>query len=64
MKVRMKTLITGTIDGVRWPAPDGEFKVPDSVGVDLCERGYAEPVAEPEPKKAEKRAPKGKKGDR
>mgnify|MGYP006058158817 FL=1 len=61
MKVRMKTQLTGTRNGVRWPAPGGEVTLPDNEGADLCAAGLAEPVAEraqPEtatPKRAEKR---------
>lgn len=59
MKVRMKTQITGTRNGQRWPAPGGEVTLPDGEGADLCSQGVAEPVVEqPEtatPKRAEKR---------
>lgn len=52
MKIKMKVGITGTRDGVRWPAPGGEITVPDSEGADLCAQGLAEPVAEqPKPEK-------------
>lgn len=61
MKVRMRDQLTGSRNGVRWPAP-GEIKeLPDNEGADLCAAGLAEPVAEvakPEkatPRKAEKR---------
>lgn len=62
MKVRMTISLAGTLDGHRYP-PKGEvFDVPDVVGVKLCEKGYAEPVAEqpqtekrPAAKRAEKR---------
>ena len=61
MKVRMKTQLTGTRNGARWPAPGGEVTLPGNEGADLCAAGLAEPVAEraqPEtatPKRAEKR---------
>lgn len=55
MKVRMIMPIAGTVDGVRYPPVDGEFDVPDVVGVKLCEKGLAEPVADG---KSEKAAPK------
>lgn len=62
MRVRMTYSIAGTLDGVRYPPVGGEWDVPDVVGVKLCEKGYAEPVAVVEAprkavaKKAEKRA--------
>ncbi|HQV83798.1 MAG TPA: hypothetical protein PLX57_11895 [Ornithinibacter sp.] len=46
MKVRMKIQLTGTRNGVRWPAPGGEVTLPDNEGADLCAAGLAEPVAE------------------
>ena len=59
MKVRMKTQITGTRNGVRWPAAGGEVDLPAGEAADLCAQGLAEPVVEqPEnatPKRAEKR---------
>jgi len=67
VKVRMKIQLTGTRNGVRWPAPGGEVTLPDNEGADLCAAGLAEPVAEraqPEtatPKAAEKRAPRRRK---
>lgn len=47
MKVRMLTVISGTIDGQPYPAVGGELEVPDAAGADLCANGYAEPVAAP-----------------
>lgn len=46
MKVRMKTHISGTRNGVRWPEAGGEVVVTDTEGADLCSQGLAEPVAE------------------
>jgi hypothetical protein len=68
VKVRMKTQITGTRNGVRWPAAGGEVTLPDNEGADLCAQGLAEPVAErarpekataPTPEKRATRKPKG-----
>ena len=42
----MKIQLTGTRNGVRWPAPGGEVTLPDNEGADLCAAGLAEPVAE------------------
>lgn len=62
MKVRMKVGISGTHDGLDWPARGGVADVSDIEGADLCERGLAEPVVEdhvekrPAGKRAEKRA--------
>lgn len=61
MKVRMTISLAGTLDGRRYPPQGAEFEVPDVVGVKLCEKGYAEPIAE-QPK-AEKR-PAAKKPER
>lgn len=47
MKVRMKRQISGTRDGVDWPAPGCDLVVPDDEGASLCALGMAEPVAEP-----------------
>jgi len=56
MKIRMRAAISGTRDGVAWPAPGGELVVPDPEGADLCGLGLAEPVVE-EPRKATARKP-------
>lgn len=64
MKVRMTESLTGSLDGRRYPPRGEEFDVPDVVGVKLCEKGYAEPIAQPAkpekaaPRAAEKRAAK------
>lgn len=46
MKVRMRHKISGTRDGVEWPAPGGEIVLPDDEAVALCKQGMADPVAE------------------
>lgn len=62
MKVRMKVGISGTHDGLDWPARGEVADVSDIEGADLCDRGLAEPVVEdrvekrPAVKRAEKRA--------
>lgn len=55
MKVRMRLKVTGYIDGRAWPDAGGEIEVPDNVGANLCDRGFAEPVAE---RKTEKAVPR------
>ncbi|MBK7450573.1 MAG: hypothetical protein IPJ47_14590 [Anaerolineales bacterium] len=45
MRVRLLLQLTGTRDGVRWPAPGGEVDLPDREGAKMCASGYAEPVA-------------------
>lgn len=55
MKVRMEIQITGTRNGVRWPAPGGEVDLPDGEAADLCAQGFAVPVAEVPSVRAEKR---------
>lgn len=60
MKVRMVQRIIGTLDGVSYPAPGEEWDVPDAVGANLCDRGFAEPVAEKASDKAEKAVPRKK----
>lgn len=47
MKIVMKRQISGTRDGLDWPAPGEPMDVPDAEGADLCALGMAEPVAEP-----------------
>jgi hypothetical protein len=44
MKVRMKTKIAGSRNGVRWPEAGAEVDLPDGEGADLCAAGLAEPV--------------------
>ncbi|GAA4849716.1 hypothetical protein GCM10023403_10600 [Pseudonocardia benzenivorans] len=58
MRVRMKHQISGTRDGVEWPAPGEEIDLPDDEAAAVCHTGMGEPVAE---KKApEKRPAAGK----
>jgi hypothetical protein len=47
MKIRMIEQITGTRDGVRWPAPGGTVDLPAREATKLCAAGSAEPVADP-----------------
>lgn len=46
MRVRMRHKVSGTRDGVEWPAPGGEIVLPDDEAVALCSQGMADPVAE------------------
>ena len=46
MRIRMKAVLTGTRDGVPWPAPGEELTVPDEEGAQLCAQGQAVPVVE------------------
>ncbi len=46
MKVKMKVQISGTRDGVDWPAPGEVVEVSDVEGAKLCGNGSASPVAE------------------
>lgn len=56
MKVRMKQQLTGSRNGLRWPAPGGVIDVLDVEAADLLASGIAEPVkAEKPADKAEKR---------
>jgi len=62
VKIKMKTQLTGTRNGVAWPAPGGEVELSDLEGAKLCKAGLAEPVAEDKvekatPAPAEKRGP-------
>lgn len=57
--VRMKTHITGTRNGVRWPAPGGTVELPSGEANDLIAAGLAEAV--PDEPKTEKR-PAARKG--
>ena len=61
MKVRMKQQLTGSRNGLRWPAPGEVIDVLEVEAADLVGAGLAEPVkAEKPADKAEKRpaAPK------
>ena len=44
MKVRLKTTITGTRNGVEWPAPGEVVDLPGTEAMDLCGNGLAVPV--------------------
>ena len=55
MKVRMKTQITGTRDGVRWPAPGGVVDLPSREAAKLVDAGFAEAVAEAPVERSERR---------
>jgi hypothetical protein len=48
MRVRMKVSLSGSRNGVSWPARGEEVVLPDGEAADLCRSGLAEPVAEPE----------------
>lgn len=58
MKVRMKVNLLGTRDGVAWPPVGETVDLPDHEGARMCERGFAEPVAETRSEGAEKRPAK------
>lgn len=42
MKIKMKTNITGTIDGQEWPAIGGTIILADLVASDMIANGFAE----------------------
>jgi hypothetical protein len=46
MRVRMKSFISGTRDGVDWPGPGEELDVPDAEAVELLNAGLAEAAPE------------------
>jgi hypothetical protein len=49
MRVRMTVQITGSRNGVYWPAPGGVLDLPDVEAAKMAAAGYATPVkAEPE----------------
>lgn len=53
----MKTKITGSRNGVRWPDAGGVKDLPDNEAADLCAAGLAEPIpSEPEKRPAAKKA--------
>jgi hypothetical protein len=58
VKVRLKFQITGTRNGVRWPAPGEVVDLPDVEGAKLCASGLATPVVEDKVEKPAKRASK------
>jgi hypothetical protein len=57
VKIKLKVDLTGTRNGVDWPARGEEFEVPDEEGRELCASGIAEPVKE-DPKTEKATAPK------
>lgn len=48
VKVRMRHQMSGTRDGVDWPAPGGEIDLPDGEAAALCAQGMAEPAGAPD----------------
>lgn len=48
VKVRMRHQMSGTRDGVDWPAPGGEIDLPDAEAAALCAQGMAVPVGVPD----------------
>lgn len=52
MKVKMNVQISGSRDGVEWPAIGGEITVSAAEGADLCSQGHAVPVVTTAPEKA------------
>lgn len=44
MRIQMTKQISGTRNGLDWPAPGEEIEVSDDEGAALCEQGMAEPV--------------------
>lgn len=42
MKIRMKTNMTGTIDGQQWPTIGGTIILADHVAADMIANGFAE----------------------
>lgn len=64
MKIRMKVHLSGTRNGVRWPAVGGDVDVTDGEAVDLIGSGLAEAVPEaPKPERATvKKKPETRKG--
>ncbi len=62
MRIRVKAVISGTRNGLDWPAVGEELDVPGEEGAQLCASGAADPVATEAPaeravvtKSAEKR---------
>lgn len=55
MKIRMTQQVSGSVDGVRWPAPGGEIEVPEPVALHEIKQGRAEAVAVAPVERAEKR---------
>jgi hypothetical protein len=70
--VKMLAQITGTREGVAWPAAGGRVELPDREAAKLCEAGLAMPVRSDEDdvekrgkaKAKAKAKPAGKRGDK
>lgn len=66
MKLRMKTRIEGTRNGLRWPEAGGVVDLPEGEALDLLSEGLAERVEEtPEvakPQKATARKAENRRG--
>lgn len=52
MKIRMKSQVSGTRNGVKWPSAGEKIEVSDEEGAALCRGGLAEPVTEDRVEKA------------
>lgn len=46
MRIRMKTQVSGSRNGVPWPPRGGVLDVPDDEGAELCASGVSVPVAD------------------
>ena len=58
MEIRMRTQISGTTDGRKWPAPGDTIEVSHAVAGDMISSGYAELVEAAQVEAPEKRAAK------
>lgn len=54
MRVIMKSRISGTRDGVEWPAPGAAIDLPDVEAVSMLNIGLVVPAPETEPERAVK----------
>jgi hypothetical protein len=61
MLVTMRRQISGTRDGVDWPAPGGTIDVPDDEAATLIQLGHAEADGVETPASAIDRTTKGRK---
>ena len=60
MKIRMKTQLSGTRNGVRWPLAGESKDLPEGEALDLIAAGLAEPEkSEPEKRPARKTEKRG-----
>ncbi|MET7479539.1 hypothetical protein ABZT17_34970 [Streptomyces sp. NPDC005648] len=48
MKIRMKTTVSGSRNGVPWPPRGGTVELPDDEAASMCAAGMAEPLADDE----------------